>query len=185
MNKYTKIYILIAGLFLIQACGSTNEKNNKETAVSTANAIAQRRAEIKRDSTLIAGQRLKAWNNLVAISPTYTDTKGTIIYHKAEVNPTFVGGDKAMMKYLRGSIQYPEQAEKDELEGTVFVDFVISSKGNVNDVVVTSATSSDVDQAFRNEAIRLVSSMPKWTPGTQNNQPVNVKYSIPITFQIL
>ncbi|MEQ8474418.1 MAG: energy transducer TonB [Marinoscillum sp.] len=185
MIKYTKIYVLIAVLFLIQACGSTNEKNNKESAISAADAIAQRRAVIKRDSTLIANKRLKAWNDLVAISPTYTNPKGTIIYHKAEVNPTFIGGDKAMMKYLRGSIEYPEQAEKDKLEGTVFVDFVVSSEGNVNEVEVTSATSSDVDQAFRNEAVRLVSSMPKWTPGKQNNQPVNVKYSIPITFQIL
>jgi len=192
MIKNAKIYALIGLLCLVQACGSKADKvSEKEEALAVEaktirmSTIAQRRAQIKKDSTLIAEKRIRTLNDVVAKTPFYTDLKGNVIYHKAEVDPSFIGGDKAMMKYLRNNIVYPEQAEKDQVEGAVFVDFVISLDGSVSNVEATNATSEDVDQVFRNEAVRVVSSMPKWTPGLQNNKPVNVKYSIPVTFQIL
>ncbi|MEQ9465791.1 MAG: energy transducer TonB [Ekhidna sp.] len=192
MKNKTKIYTLIALLFLVQACGSKNESSSEKTTATGKDAqlgglatLEQRRAIHKKDSAMIAEKRMKAWNEMADKSPTFTDRKGAIIYNKSEVSPTFVGGNSAMMKYLNGNVVYPEQAEKDELEGTVFVDFVVGSDGTVRDVEVTNATSTDVDQAFRNEAVRLVFSMPKWTPGSQNNVPVNVKYSIPVSFRII
>lgn len=191
MKNSIKIYTVIALLFLAQACGSNVEKNNEDASMygdgqsGDVSAMESRMMTHKKDSTTISQNRMKAMNDLIAKSLTYTDTKGTIIYHKAEVNPSFVGGNKAMLKYLNGAIVYPEQAEKDELEGTVFVDFVIGLDGMVSNVEVKDATSEDVDQAFRTEAARVVSSMPNWIPGTQNKVPVNVKYSIPISFHII
>ncbi|MEQ9378673.1 MAG: energy transducer TonB [Imperialibacter sp.] len=192
MKKNIKVFALIAVLFLAQSCGTKTDKSSEESKVKVTPAetvnlssIEQRRAFIKKDSAMIAEKRMKAWNEMYAKTPTYTNPTGTVIYRKAEVNPVFTGGDKAMRKYLRDNIVYPAQAQKDELEGAVFVDFVVGADGTVSDVEVTDATSADVNQAFRNEAFRVVSSMPKWTPGLQNNKPVNVKYSIPITFQII
>ena len=192
MKNKTKIYTLIALLFLVQACGSQNESSSEKTTAVEKDAqlggvatAEERRVMHKKDSALIAEKRLKAWNEMVALTPTYTNLRGTVIYHKAEVSPSYVGGNQAMMKYLRGNVNYPEQAEKDGLEGTVFVDFIVGWDGTVRDIEVTNATSTDVDQAFREEAVRLVSSMPKWEPGSQNDKPVNVKYSIPISFRIM
>ena len=71
------------------------------------------------------------------------------------------------------------------MEGTVFVDFVIGANGIVREVVVKDAPGEDVDPSFKTEAIRVVSSMPKWTPGKQNGKPIDVSYSLPVTFQIL
>jgi TonB family protein len=192
MKKNIKVFALIAVLFSAQACGSKIEKSSEETVAEATpgktvslSSVEQRRAFIKKDSATIAEKRLARWIEMATKTPTYTTPKGTVVYHKAEVNPSFVGGDQAMRKYLRDNIVYPEQAQKDELEGAVFVDFVVGVDGVVSDIEVTDATSADVDQAFRNEAIRVVGSMPKWTPGRQNDKPVNVKYSIPITFQII
>jgi len=192
MKKNIKVFALIGVLFLAQSCGTKTDKSSEETKVEVTptetvnlSSMEQRRAFIKKDSAMIAEKRMKAWNEMYAKTPTYTNPTGTVIYRKAEVNPVFVGGDRAMRKFLRDNIVYPEQAEKDELEGAVFVDFVVGVDGSVSNIEVTDATSADVDQAFRNEAVRVVGSMPKWTPGRQNDKPVNVKYSIPITFQII
>ena len=78
----------------------------------------------------------------------------------------------------------PEAAKAQEAEGTVFVDFIVATDGSIRNVVATDAAGEDVDQTLRDEAIRVVSSMPKWTPGRQHGKPVHVSYSLPITFQI-
>ncbi len=188
MKRTTKIYSLIALLFLVQACGSQNEKSGEkveDTQLNELTNLEMRRASHVKDSTKIADARKTDWKELVELNPSYTDQNGTIIFNRSEVEPSFIGGNKAMMKYLRQNIVYPEQAEKDELEATVFVDFIVGMDGAIRDVEVTNATSSNADAAFKSEAVRLVSSMPKWTPGSQNDKSVNVKYSIPITFRII
>jgi TonB family protein len=96
-----------------------------------------------------------------------------------------VGGDEAMMKYLKENIVFPKDAEDKGLEGTVFVDFIVLEDGSVLEVSVEDAPGEEVDQSFRDEAIRVVNSMPKWTPGHQGGKPVDVKFSLPITFQIM
>ncbi len=192
MKVNIKVYAVIAVLFLAQSCGTKTEKSNEDSSVAsspseamTLSSIEQRRAFIKKDSAMIADKRMAAWMEMTSKTPTYTNLNGNVIYHKAEVNPTYVGGEKAMRKYLRDNIEYPEQAKKDELEGALFVDFVVSADGTISEINVTDATSEEVDQAFRIEAARVVASMPNWVPGRQNDKPVNVKYSIPITFQII
>ncbi len=74
--------------------------------------------------------------------------------------------------------------QNDQVEGTVFVDFVVGAGGAVRDAEVTEATNDAAKQAFSEEAIRVVSSMPAWTPGTQRGKPVDVRVSLPITFQL-
>ena len=120
---------------------------------------------------------------MAKITPTYKDEKGNIIYNRAEVEPVFGDGRNSLSKYLNENLIYPEEAKKNGLEGTVFVDFIVAANGSVREAVVSDATSSEVDQQFRNEAIRVVNAMPNWTPGLQHEKPVDVKFSLPITFQ--
>ena len=114
----------------------------------------------------------------------FKDANGKLIYVKAEEMPTYSGGNDEMTKYLQNNVNYPQAAKDNGDEGTVFVDFVIDKTGQVTDVVATDSVNNDVDQTLKDEAVRVVSSMPKWTPAKEKGKPVNVAYSIPIKFQL-
>jgi protein TonB len=117
-------------------------------------------------------------------TPSYTDKNGNLVYNKAEMEPTYVGGIEAMRSYLKYNLKYPQDAFDKQDEGLVFVDFIVDKNGIVRDVEVTEETNENVDVSFRSEAARVVSSMPKWTAGRQNGKEVDVKFSVPILFQI-
>ena len=90
--------------------------------------------------------------------------------------PTFPGGLEAIHTYLRKNLQVPKTDSKIPQE--VWVNFVVDSEGKIRNAQVTS----DVDMIFKLEAVRLVSSMPKWEPGKKNGNSVNVKMDIPVRF---
>jgi TonB family protein len=99
----------------------------------------------------------------------------------AEAAPVYNGGDKAMRKFLQSNIKYPSKAKDDGVQGTVFVRFVVEKNGVVDDVVVSKGVHPLLDA----EAKRVVSVMPKWTPGKQKGKPVAVQYTLPVRFQIV
>lgn len=96
----------------------------------------------------------------------------------AEVMPAFPGGDTALMNYINKNVNYPEAAKESDLHGKVYVQFII----NVNGEVANPLVARGVDPILDKEAIRVVQSMPKWTPGMQNGKPVKVSYVVPVTF---
>ncbi len=103
------------------------------------------------------------------------------VYQVCENAPSFPGGTYAMYKYLADNIKYPADAKAASKEGRVFVQFVVRKDGSVSDVsVVRSVGNVSLD----NEAVRVVSSMPKWNPGTQGGKPVNVQYTLPVQFKL-
>lgn len=176
-------------LLVVQACDSKSERKvaaETETATSEENGktVADRKAKLEKERLERAELRRVEFEKVALVTPTYTDAAGNIVYNKAETSPTFDGGDKAMMKYLNNNVKYPAQAEADGVEGTVFVDFIIAKDGTVREVISTETTNSSVDQSFIDEAVRVVSGMPKWIPGSQHGTAVDVRYSIPITFQL-
>lgn len=96
-----------------------------------------------------------------------------------EVMPQFPGGDMELRKYIATSIKYPVDAQEQRKSGRVYVQFVVSKTGDVKDIkVLRSGGFESLDK----EALRVVSAMPKWTPGMQRGQKVNVSYTIPINF---
>ena len=94
--------------------------------------------------------------------------------------PSFPGGQGALMQYLASNIKYPVLAEENGVQGRVIVQFVVGKDGSISNVKVVKS----VDQSLDKEAARVVSSMPKWIPGKQNGQAVNVKYTVPVTFKL-
>ena len=96
----------------------------------------------------------------------------------SEVMPQFVGGEAALRKYLAESVVYPPTAIDNEIQGRVFVSFVIDKTGAVTNVHVARKLDPYLDR----EAVRVVQSMPRWTPGYQRGKPVNVAYTVPINF---
>ena len=102
------------------------------------------------------------------------------IYRSAERMPQFPGGEDALMKYLQMHINYPPMAKANKIQGRVILQFVVDKTGKVGEVKVVRSVDKDLDK----EAIRLVKSFPKFTPGRQNGQVVSVWYTLPVTFKL-
>ena len=85
-----------------------------------------------------------------------------------------------MMKYLAANIKYPASAVKAKKQGRVIVTFIVQKDGSVTHAKIAKSVDPELDA----EALRIVKGMPKWTPGTQNGKPVNVKYTLPVNFSL-
>ena len=97
-----------------------------------------------------------------------------------ETMPQFPGGQGVMMKYLAANIKYPASAVKAKKQGRVIVTFIVQKDGSVTHAKIAKSVDPELDA----EALRIVKAMPKWTPGTQNGKPVNVKYTLPVNFSL-
>ena len=107
--------------------------------------------------------------------------KGTDhVYQVVDEMPQFPGGNRAMMAYIGQNIKYPAEAVAKGIEGRVLVQFVVNKEGDLQDIKVMKSIDSLLDQ----EAIRVISSMPKWTPGKLKGEAVNIQYVLPIQFNI-
>jgi len=187
MKNKLSIFLLAIVLVTMQACGSKTENNEASQVVETpamavALTTAERHASAEKARMALAEQRRIAFSDLSKTTPYYTLESGKIIYNKAETSPSFTGGERAMNKFLKDNLEFPASAEASGAEGTVFVDFIIGSNGAVREATATSYTWEEVDPAFQTEALRVVNSMPNWIPGRQHGKPVDVKFSVPITF---
>ena len=97
-----------------------------------------------------------------------------------EQMPQFPGGPAALMQFLSSNVKYPKEAFEQGIQGRVIANFVVEKDGSITEARVVKS----VDPALDAEALRVVGTMPKWAPGTQNGEPVRVKYTVPITFRL-
>lgn len=186
MKKVLSILVMAIVVITIQSCaGKTDKKAESESTANIEQTKAERAAFWEKEKVERAELRRIELLNLAELSPTYQDAKGNLVYVVAEVDPSFSGGDKAMMKFIRDNLKFPEDALERGDEGTVFVDFIIGKNGMVREVEILDTKSQEIDQSLQDEAVRVISSMPAWSPGSQQGEAVNVKYSIPITFQMI
>jgi len=95
-----------------------------------------------------------------------------------EILPEFPGGVDAMRQFLINNIRFPEEARNAGIQGTVFVTFVVERNGRISNVGLLRGIGGGADE----EAIRVVSMMPRWSPGTQDGRPVRVQFTMPIRF---
>lgn len=98
----------------------------------------------------------------------------------AEHMPEFEGGNEEMIKYIVKNTRYPSSARRQEVQGTVFVRFVVMTDGSISQAEVVRGFHPDCDK----EAIRVIQKMPKWIAGSQNGRPVNVRMVVPIKFKM-
>ena len=111
-----------------------------------------------------------------APAPTPTDS----VYEVAEVMPEFPGGTQALFKFISENLEYPQHAINGQIEGRVVVQFVVDKTGKVGNIQVVRSIDKLLDQA----AIDVVRALPAWKPGMQNGQPVNVRYTLPVSFKL-
>lgn len=98
----------------------------------------------------------------------------------AEIMPAFPGGYKELISYLSTHIRYPSKALANNIEGTVYVSFVVDTSGMIRNIQLMRGIFQECDL----EAIKAVKNMPKWIPGSQNGNKVSVEMSLPVRFTI-
>lgn len=97
-----------------------------------------------------------------------------------EQMPEYPYGEKGMMSFIQQHVKYPQEALRQQVEGTVYVEFVVGQDGTLSDLKVVRGQPAGLDQA----ALDVVSKMPKWIPGKNNGKSVKVKVTVPIKFRI-
>lgn len=102
------------------------------------------------------------------------------VFVVVEEMPSFPGGDAELMKFIYANIQYPTVAQENNIQGRVILRFCVTYKGGVDQVQVLKG----VDPSLDAEAVRVIKMLPAWKPGKQGGKPVNVWYSVPVTFQL-
>lgn len=102
------------------------------------------------------------------------------IFTVVEEQPKFQGGMVKLGEYLSQNLKYPAAAQKANVQGRVFIRFVVTKSGEITDVKVLKGIGFGADE----EAIRVVSNMPRWIPGKQSGRAVNTQYNLPINFQL-
>lgn len=103
-----------------------------------------------------------------------------VVFQVVESMPTFPGGDAALFKYLSDNVKYPVIAQENGIQGRVICQFVVNKDGSIVDVQVVRS----IDPSLDKEAVRVIQSMPKWTPGKQRGKAVRVKYTLPVNFKL-
>lgn len=111
---------------------------------------------------------------------TQKTTKEEGVFTVVEQNPMFPGGLSEMGRYLGRNIRYPAAAQRANVQGKVFVQFVVGKDGDIRDPRIVKGIGFGCDE----EALRVTLNMPKWNPGKQNGKPVAVQYNLPILFML-
>lgn len=124
----------------------------------------------------------KAQNVIAApVAPPADPTEADdYVFKVVEHMPEFPGGMSALMQYLSKNTHYPVVASENGIQGRVICQFTVFKDGHVGDVEVLKS----VDPSLDKEAVRVISTMPKWKPGEQRGKKVNCKYTVPVSFRL-
>ena len=193
MKKNLLLIVSACLLISLQSCESKKEKEEKEEKELAQEPVIESTPSLTKEEKRIAKEQRRlatiekrnaALAERLKSGIYFTAADGKLIYLKAETEPSFPGGDEAMREYLKKTIEYPTEASDNGDEGTVFVDFIVSESGEVREVTVNDESSERGDSYLRDEAIRVVKSMPRWKPGKQQGKAVEVAFNLPITFRL-
>ena len=116
----------------------------------------------------------------VVIPPRDTISEKDRIYDFIQVPPTFVGGLDSLNSYLNRNLRYPSEALSKNITGVCVTRFVVMSDGGIVKAVIVTGIGAGCDE----EALRLVCNMPKWKPGMKKGKNVNVRFTLPIHFEL-
>ncbi|MGE3652593.1 MAG: TonB family protein [Flavobacteriales bacterium] len=185
LNSYTKV--LVAQLLGVN-CSDLANNFNYEPLIKKRIKMMKTKQSTKLIATcysviaplaivaLLSAGSIRLQANTPPLLPTTEDQ----VYDTVDQMPEFKGGMPALMNYLGGKIKYPEEAKKNNAEGTVFVSFVVDKKGNIKNATIEKAVEKHLDQ----QALKVISSMPNWIPGKNRGEEVNVKIVLPIKYQL-
>lgn len=128
------------------------------------------------NATNLFAQSSDSIENNISNPSVTSDSLTTDVFQ--EVLAQFPGGETAMLKFLSDSLRYPKEARKKNIQGKVFVRFIVTETGELKDITVIRGLPYGLSE----EAIRVVKLMPKWTPGSQLGNNVPIQFTLPINF---
>lgn len=164
LMSYIPAIITVMALFISFACSNEVKEEKPKTGEDETSV------EIKKNTDDVT-------TTTKSKSREYGDDEVFVV---VENMPQFPGGMKALIKFIGENVKYPAEAKKKEIEGRVFVGFVIDKDGSV----INARVLREVDPSLDAEALRVIKSMPKWKPGTKKGKEVKVSYTIPINFAL-
>lgn len=138
------------------------------------------------------GQLITYWENNVkkredkfingnfVLGKCYNINEEEIEFYPYETMPEFPGGQSALFKFLGKNINYPTKAKAKNIQGKVYINFIVTKEGEISNAYVIKGVYPSLDA----EALRVINHMPDWSPGKQDGEVVSVKYNIPINFKL-
>lgn len=147
---------------------------------ANATAVGKTAMTLSKDTLASGGRTKSAVSDELLVVGFSNGGKDDNVYDITEEPPSFPGGQAAMKTYLARNIKYPPTAMKNKIEGRVILQFVVRADGSISDTHVMRSISPELDA----EAVRVIANMPKWNPGKQDGKPVNVKFTIPVSFKL-
>ncbi len=148
--------------------GVTHEESAPATAVVVAPATKKGKVTVAMPATGNSKDEMKM------------DKNG--VYARAEIMPSFPGGEKELAKYVEDNLQYPQAALDNNTEGRVVLEFDVDERGKIYNPMVVSPKFGD---GLEEEALRVIKGMPQWTPGQMKGKNVKTKFTLPISYQLL
>ena len=183
------LFLVVCGVVIWLMSGNNKQENTKlDDIVNSSLAIPQ---DELMDDTIVStgtsdvksnaddnGKMLK--DKKVITQPEPPKAEENRVFEVVEQMPAFPGGDVALMRYLQENVHYPTIALENDVQGRVVVGFVVEKDGSITDVRVIKSQ----DPALDHEAVRVVKSMPRWTPGKIDGAAVRVEYQVPVVFRL-
>jgi TonB family protein len=195
-----KVLALVSGfslLIFVTACSNNNQTkssgadtsstsvNSNDTAMGPNATVADTTATTPGASGTAAKKTTRKGRASVGTMTTAKSTSmkpdKTGVYEMTEVRPSFPGGQSALENYITNHIEYPQMAVDDNKEGTVNVQFIVDENGNVSNAKVLGTELGD---GLGDEAVRVISKMPKWEPGKVKGKTVKTRLTLPVTYKI-
>ena len=183
------LVVLFTLMIFITACNNSDQSANSSTDTATNAAVDTSSGKMSDTSTnkntgatRTSTKRGRATVSAIAENKNakvQADKSG--VYEMSEVRPAYPGGQSALENYITNNIEYPQTAVDDNKEGTVNVQFTVDENGNVSNAKVLGNKLGD---GLDEEAVKVISKMPKWTAGTVKGKNVKTRLTLPITFKI-
>jgi len=180
LNARTGSFIaaIALGLFTISCNDSDKSAKNSTTPVTNTDTVKTGNTTTSKigKKTGKASVTLMAEDKTAKIAK---DEKG--YYSRTETMPVYPGGQEALQDYVANNIQYPDDAINNNMEGVVNVRFTIDEQGHVSNV---STIGNKLGYGMEEEAMKVVSGMPSWTPGMIKGKKVKAWYTLPISYKL-
>lgn len=119
-------------------------------------------------------------SQLQALQVDSTDTSAEAIYDVVDEIASFPGGEEPLKEWIGKNMLYPEQCQRENVQGMVVVSFIVEQDGSISDVKATRSPHP----ALAEEAIRMIKSMPQWKPAIQTGKAVRSRFNLPIRFRL-
>jgi len=188
IQKLSYFFIVaVFGTCGLAACNDdSSAKATDKGVASDSSSTASTTDSTMKDSAAVAAKPAKKKRIAsIAMPPAGTDKIAKDkdgVYNRAETMPEYPGGSNALSSYINDHLDYSQAAIDDNTTGTLRVSFVVDKDGKVSDVQLMG--DKKVGDGLDDQAVKVISNMPAWTPGKVKGENVSTRLLLPITFEL-